>query len=133
MQNLGGKLVYPKTAVPKTVWYAVVEDPQGTMNTWLVVAEGILRNMEIPPSRLARRVWLKSKKLAILRLNDDIEVAALYGRHTAKLNLDTSFLCCDSSAHSRTRLTATAVLLHTPAAAESATPAATTSKRPRCS
>ena len=80
------------------------------------VAEGILRNMEIPPSRLARRVWLKNKKLAMLRLNDDIEVAALYGRHTAKLNLDTSFLCCDSSGYSRTRLTATAVLLHTPAA-----------------
>ena len=36
--------------------------------------------------------------------------------HTAKLNLDTSFLCCDSSGYSRTRLTATAVLLHTPAA-----------------
>jgi len=80
------------------------------------VAEGILRNMEIPPSRLARRVWLKNKKLAMLRLNDDIEVAALYGRHTAKLNLDTSFLCCDSSGYSRTRLTATAVLLNTPAA-----------------
>jgi len=47
------------------------------------VAEGILRNMEIPPSRLARRVWLKNKKLAMLRLNDDIEVAALYGRPSA--------------------------------------------------
>jgi uncharacterized protein len=31
LQNLGGKVVYPKTAVPKTVWYAVVEDPQGNI------------------------------------------------------------------------------------------------------
>jgi hypothetical protein len=97
------------------------------------VAEGILRNMEIPRSRLARRVWLKDKRIAMLRLDEDSELAALYGSHAAKLNLDTSFLCCDSTGYSRTRLTATAVLLHTPAARESATPAATTSKRPRWS
>ena len=80
------------------------------------VAEGILRNMEIRRSRLARRIWLKDKKLAVLRLDEDIAVAAMYGRHAAKLNLDASFLCCDSSGYSRTRITATAVLLNTPGA-----------------
>jgi len=29
VQKLGGKLLRPKTAVPKTAWYAVVEDPEG--------------------------------------------------------------------------------------------------------
>jgi len=31
LEQLGGKLVHPKTAVPKTGWYAVVEDPQGNI------------------------------------------------------------------------------------------------------
>jgi predicted enzyme related to lactoylglutathione lyase len=31
VQSLGGKLVRPKTAVPKTAWYAVVEDPEGNI------------------------------------------------------------------------------------------------------
>jgi predicted enzyme related to lactoylglutathione lyase len=31
IEQLGGKLLKPKTAVPKTVWYAVVEDPQGSI------------------------------------------------------------------------------------------------------
>ena len=29
--SLGGKVVREKTAVPKTAWYAVVEDPQGNV------------------------------------------------------------------------------------------------------
>ena len=29
--NLGGALVRPKAAVPKTAWYAVVADPQGNI------------------------------------------------------------------------------------------------------
>jgi predicted enzyme related to lactoylglutathione lyase len=31
VQRLGGKLLRPKTAVPKTAWYAVVEDPEGNI------------------------------------------------------------------------------------------------------
>jgi predicted enzyme related to lactoylglutathione lyase len=31
VQSLGGKLMRPKTAVPKTGWYAVVEDPDGNL------------------------------------------------------------------------------------------------------
>jgi predicted enzyme related to lactoylglutathione lyase len=31
IQALGGKLLRPKTAVPKTAWYAVVEDPEGNI------------------------------------------------------------------------------------------------------
>jgi hypothetical protein len=71
--------------------------------------------MEIPRSRLVHRNWLKDRKLAVLQLGEDVEIAAMYGRHAAKLNLDASFLCCDSSGYSRTRLTASAVLLNPPA------------------
>jgi RES domain len=77
------------------------------------VAEGVLRNMEIPKSRLVRRIWLRNKKLAFMRLEEDVEVAALYGSHAAKLNLDASFLCCDSTKYSHTRRVATAVMLNT--------------------
>jgi len=31
VQMLGGKLIRAKAAVPKTAWYAVVEDPQGNI------------------------------------------------------------------------------------------------------
>ena len=31
VEDLGGKLLRPKTAVPKTAWYAVVEDPDGNI------------------------------------------------------------------------------------------------------
>jgi len=31
VQSLGGKLLRPMTAVPKTAWYAVVEDPEGNI------------------------------------------------------------------------------------------------------
>jgi len=31
VQQLGGSLVHPKSAVPKIGWYAVVEDPQGNI------------------------------------------------------------------------------------------------------
>lgn len=31
LQRLGGKVLRPKTAVPKTAWYAVVSDPEGNI------------------------------------------------------------------------------------------------------
>ena len=31
IESLGGKILRGKTAVPKTAWYAVVEDPQGNI------------------------------------------------------------------------------------------------------
>ena len=31
IERLGGKILREKTAVPKTCWYAVVEDPQGSI------------------------------------------------------------------------------------------------------
>jgi len=31
IESLGGKIVREKAAVPKTAWYAVVEDPQGNI------------------------------------------------------------------------------------------------------
>lgn len=67
------------------------------------VAEGILRNQPVPSSRLVPRAWLVHKMLAVMTLDEDIAVAAIYGPHAAKLNLDASFLCDDSSAYSATR------------------------------
>lgn len=31
VQSLGGKVLRPKAAVPKTAWFAVVEDPEGNI------------------------------------------------------------------------------------------------------
>ena len=31
LQRLGGKVLRPKTAVPKTAWYAVFPDPEGNI------------------------------------------------------------------------------------------------------
>lgn len=31
VERMGGKLLRQKTAVPKTVWYAVLEDPEGNI------------------------------------------------------------------------------------------------------
>ena len=31
VQRLGGQVLRPKTAVPKTAWYAVVSDPEGNI------------------------------------------------------------------------------------------------------
>jgi len=31
LRNMGGKVLRGKTAVPKTAWYAIVEDPQGNI------------------------------------------------------------------------------------------------------
>jgi len=31
VQQLGGAVLRPKTAVPKTAWYAVLADPQGNI------------------------------------------------------------------------------------------------------
>lgn len=78
------------------------------------VAEGILRNKMIPHSGLVRRVWLTNKKIALLRLQDDITVASVYGSHATKLNLDASLLCCEHSGYTRTRTTGTAILRKTP-------------------
>lgn len=80
------------------------------------VAEGILRNNPISSTRLIPRFLLSDKSLAILELAEDIPVAAIYGSHAAKRNLDASFLCGNSGAYSETRATGTAILLNTPAA-----------------
>jgi uncharacterized protein len=31
VQHLGGEVLRPKTAVPKTAWYAIVKDPEGNI------------------------------------------------------------------------------------------------------
>jgi hypothetical protein len=80
------------------------------------VAEGILRNQRIPASGLARRMWLTNKKIVVLRLLDDIQVAAVYGPYAAGLNLDGSLLCCSRRGYSRCRTTGTQILLNTPTA-----------------
>lgn len=80
------------------------------------VAEGILRNNPIPRTRIVPRVWLAGKAFAVLTLGEDISVAAVYGAHAAKLDLDASFLCGPSSEYSKTRATGSEILVNTPAA-----------------
>lgn len=80
------------------------------------VAEGILRNNNIPSSGIVPRLWLKGKAFAVLTLNQDVVAAAVYGRHAAKLNLDASFLCSTSRRYTSTRTTGTAILMNTPSA-----------------
>lgn len=80
------------------------------------VAEGILRNNPIPSTGIVPRLWLSGKAFAVLTLNEDIDAAAVYGRYTAKLNLDASFICGTSRRYTRTRTTGTAILMNTPTA-----------------
>lgn len=80
------------------------------------VAEGVLRNRRIPDSGVVQRAWLTNKKIAMLRLNDDVTVASVSGAGATKLNLDASLLCCGYRGYTRTRSTGTAILLKTPAA-----------------
>jgi hypothetical protein len=77
------------------------------------VAEGVLRNKKIPQSGLVHRSWLINKKIAVLRLDDDVEVASVYGSGATKLNLDASLLCCGPRGYTRTRTTGTQILLNT--------------------
>jgi hypothetical protein len=78
------------------------------------VAEGILRNQSVPQSGLARRMWLTNKRIATLRLTEDIAVAAVYGPYSAALNLDGSLLCCGRRGYTRCRTIGTQILLKTP-------------------
>ncbi|MGO9153411.1 RES domain-containing protein [Mycobacterium sp.] len=80
------------------------------------VAEGVLRNKRIPESGLVQRAWLTNKKIALLRLDDDVTVASVYGSGATKLNLDASLLCCGNRGYTRTRTTGTQILLKTAAA-----------------
>jgi RES domain len=77
------------------------------------VAEGVLRNKRIPNSGLVQRAWLTNKKIALLRLDDDVTVASVYGSRATKLNLDASLLCCGYRGYTRTRTTGTQLLLKT--------------------
>src|SRR5947209_1761751 len=74
------------------------------------VAEGVLRNRKIPKTGVVYRAWLIKKKLAVMRLDDDVEVAAVYGAGATKLNLDASMLCCDRDGYSTTRKAGTQIL-----------------------
>jgi hypothetical protein len=77
------------------------------------VAEGVLRNRRIPNSGLVQRAWLTNKKIALLRLDDDVTVASVYGSGATKLNLDASLLCCGYRGYTRTRTVGTQILLST--------------------
>lgn len=59
-----------------------------------VVAEGILRDVNIPASGLIRRHLLAGKKLGIMTLQTDLTVASLHGSRLQKLNLDGHLTCC---------------------------------------
>jgi hypothetical protein len=80
------------------------------------VAEGVLRNKAVPKSGLVHRSWLLNKKIALMRLDEDVQVASVYGVGATKLNLDASLLCCGRRGYSRTRSAGTEILLETPTA-----------------
>ncbi|MFJ6099136.1 MULTISPECIES: RES family NAD+ phosphorylase [Actinomycetes] len=75
------------------------------------VAEGILRNVNIPKSGIARHMWLKDKKIATMELEEDILVAAIYGQHALALNLDASLLCGGADVYTDCREIGTKILL----------------------
>lgn len=84
------------------------------------VAEGVLRKKAVGDPPTVQKSWLigpksqDGKKLATMTLDEDLEVAALYGRHTARLNLSATLLTGED--YSATRLVGSAVLTATPAA-----------------
>lgn len=77
------------------------------------VAEGVLRNVTIPKSGIVRLKWLQNKHLAVLELREEIAVASVYGRHTARLNLDSAVLCGNWTQYNETRRIGTQILLNT--------------------
>lgn len=85
-----------------------------------VVAEGVLRRRAIGDPPIVQKSWLTGpkgqggKKLATMTLDEGLEVASLYGRHTARLNLSATLLT--GGDYSATRLVGSAVLNATPTA-----------------
>jgi hypothetical protein len=94
------------------------------------VAEGVLRNKRIPNSGLVQRAWLTNKKIALLRLDDDVTVASVYGSRATKLNLDASLLCCGYRGYTRTRTPVRSYCSRQPPPTGCATHAATTTGSP---
>lgn len=78
------------------------------------VAEGVLRKKAVGDPPVVQKSWLTGpasqdgKKLARMTLDEDIEVASLYGRHTARLNLSATLLT--GGDYSATRVVGSAVL-----------------------
>lgn len=83
------------------------------------IAEGVLRGQAINATKV-HRVWLTGpasgggKTLATMRLNEDVEVASLYGAATARLNLSASLLV--GADYDATRTVGTEVFSSTPTA-----------------
>ena len=62
------------------------------------------------------RSWLTKKKIAVIHVDDNVAVTAVYGAGATKLNLDASVLRCDRSGYSVTRKAGTQILLKNPLA-----------------
>lgn len=85
------------------------------------VAEGILRDKQIRRTgprrhRLVQRAWLLNKKIALLTLQESVDVAIVHGAAATKLNLDTSLLGAGRERYSETRALGTEILKNTPGA-----------------
>ena len=52
LQRLGGSVLRPKTAVPKTAWYAVVQDPEGNI---LLILGSLTRRRFRHPNQIEER------------------------------------------------------------------------------
>jgi len=80
------------------------------------VAEGILRDIEIPPSGILRRKRLADKTHTVMVLERDITVASLLDGDLQSLNLSGTLVGCDRDGYNWCRSTCHAILdtvLHT--------------------
>ena len=85
------------------------------------VAEGILRDKQIRRTgprrhRLVQRAWLLNKKIALLTLQENVDIAVVHGAAATKLDLDTSLLGAGRVRYSDTRTLGTAIFQNTPGA-----------------
>jgi uncharacterized protein len=62
VRRLGGSVLREKTAVPKTAWYAVAEDPEGNIySAW------VSDPMAFPPNGTGFRRWIRAVRRRIRR------------------------------------------------------------------
>lgn len=82
-----------------------------------VVAEGILRSMNIPATGILRKKKLFGKSLAQMNIEEDVTVALLDDqKHLIALNQDSSLTSCSWRDYGESRKTATRILTTTTAA-----------------
>ncbi|WP_237707996.1 hypothetical protein [Hoyosella subflava] len=87
------------------------------MSLAAAVAEGVLRNANIPQSLRVPSIWLAGKSLALISVLSPVRVAVLHGTPSlTRLSLDGSLASSTWRDYAWSRITAARVLLATPGA-----------------